>query len=306
MNPILAPADPTTVEPLADIDSRVFRSRFNKRPFKIEHHLVDHPLFSLPRLVELSQRLPESRVEYNSGNLPITQDPKSTPRNGLSIEETIRRVEECNSWLVLKNVELDPEYRDLLDGCLDAIDVHTAPLYPGMCQREGFIFISSPGSVTPFHIDPENNFLLQIRGEKQVQLFDPTDRTIVTEEELEAFFTGAHRNLTFRDEFHAKGELFDLLPGEGLHFPVAAPHWVKNGQAVSISFSITFQTDDSRRRQALHRLNSQLRRLGIRPTPFGASPSRDALKYQLVKAIRLAKRLTGREERAGESYGKMR
>jgi cytochrome P450 len=37
------------------------------------------------------------------------------------------------------------------------------PLAPGMCQREGFIFISSPGAVTPFHLDPEHNFLLQIK-----------------------------------------------------------------------------------------------------------------------------------------------
>ena len=37
----------------------------------------------------------------------------------------------------------------------------------GMKQKQGFIFISSPGSVTPFHIDPENNFLLQIRGSKK-------------------------------------------------------------------------------------------------------------------------------------------
>ena len=31
----------------------------------------------LPRLIELSQALPESRVEYNSGKLPISQDPNS-------------------------------------------------------------------------------------------------------------------------------------------------------------------------------------------------------------------------------------
>jgi len=31
-----------------------------------------------------------------------------------------------------------------------------------MGRREGFIFVSSPGSVTPHHMDPEHNFLLQI------------------------------------------------------------------------------------------------------------------------------------------------
>jgi hypothetical protein len=305
MSQTLEYAEPTLANPLGEIDSSLFRARFNQRPFKIKHNLVDHPLFALPRLVELAQRLPESRVEYNSGNLPVSQDPTSTPRTGLSIEETIRRIEECRSWLVLKNVELDGEYRELLDACLDAIEVHTRPHWPGMCLREGFVFISSPGSVTPFHIDPENNFLLQIRGTKQVELFDATDRNVVPEKDLEAFFSGAHRNLVYKDEFKSRGELFNLIPGEGLHFPVAAPHWVKNGPAVSISFSITFQTEDSRRRHALHRLNAQLRRWGLTPSPFGVSPSRDALKYQVVKAVRAAKQLAGRGDASKTTYGGM-
>ena len=33
-------------------------------------------------------------------------------------------------------------------------------------MREAFIFISSPNTVTPYHMDPEYNFLLQIRGTK--------------------------------------------------------------------------------------------------------------------------------------------
>ena len=45
-----------------------------------------------------------------------------------------------------------------------------------MFRREGFIFISSPGSITPFHMDPEYNFLLQIRGEKQISIWGGKDR----------------------------------------------------------------------------------------------------------------------------------
>src|SRR4051794_26219500 len=96
---------------LLDIDPQQFIADFNRAPFLIGHHLVDHPLFTLPRLVELAQRLPEKQIEYNAGKLPVSVDPSQTPRNGLSVEETIRRIEECQSWMVLKYVETDPAYR---------------------------------------------------------------------------------------------------------------------------------------------------------------------------------------------------
>ena len=288
---------------LADLDQPMFDARFNRRPFRIGHHLADHRLFSLPRLIELSKALPESRVEYNSGKLPVSQDPSSTPRNGLAIDETIRRIEECSSWMVLKNVELDEEYSDLLNSCLAEVRQFSDRVSPGMKHQAGFIFISSPGSVTPYHIDPENNFLLQIRGQKSVYMFPQDDRDILTEENLEAFFTGGHRNLPYEKWYDERSERFELNPGDGLHFPVAAPHWVQNGPEVSISFSITFQTKDSADRRSLHRLNREMRRWGIQPTGVGRSPWRDAAKLGLVSGIRAAKRMVGIRDKAAAPAG---
>ena len=48
-----------------------------------------------------------------------------------------------------------------------------------MTEREGFIFLSAPGSTTPAHTDPEHNFLLQVRGPKEMNVGafpDPSDR----------------------------------------------------------------------------------------------------------------------------------
>ena len=103
---------------LTNLDKQTFAENFNRRPFKIEHQLCDRALFSLESLIELSQELPSDRVEYNAGDLPVTQDPHKTPQNGLSVEETIERIENCQSWMVLKNVELNDQYRKLLDNCL--------------------------------------------------------------------------------------------------------------------------------------------------------------------------------------------
>ena len=284
----------STPSPLDALSFDEFEQKFNKSAFTIRHHLQDHPLLDLSRLVELAGALPEKSVEYNAGDLPVTQDPNQTPRNGLSIVDTVRRIEECKSWMVLKNVEQQPEYKDLLRTCLEQVGEITESIAPGMCQQQGFIFISSPNSVTPFHIDPENNFLLQIRGRKRVQMFDREDRNVISEEQIEGFFTGAHRNIPYLDSFADRGQWFELGPGDGLHFPIAAPHWVKNGDAVSISFSITFQTNDSRNRQSLHRLNKRLRSLRLSPTDVGRSELVDNTKLAVVNAARRLSGLFGR------------
>ena len=268
-----------TANDLLDIDPETFRGCFDRRPFLIGHGLTNHPLFEFSRLMQLCRSLPEPSVEYNAGNIPISVAPERTPGNGLSAEETIRRIAECKSWLALKYVEQDPEYRALLHRCLAEVARHSEPLRPGMFLAQGFIFISSPGSVTPYHMDPEHNFLLQIRGSKRIHLFDGRDRSILSEEELEQHYCGAHRNLTYRKSCEGTGWIFDLRPGFGLHFPVTAPHFVRNGPEVSVSFSITFRTPDLKRRRMVHIGNAFLRKHGLRPAPAGMHPRNDSLKY---------------------------
>ena len=276
---------------LTDLDRDTFESNFNRTPFKIGHNLTDHELFSLDSLISLSQELPADRVEYNAGDVPVTQDPDKTPQNGLSISETIERIENCKSWMVLKNVEKHPEYKALLEKCLAEVQPFAELASKGMTHKQGFIFISSPGSMTPFHIDPENNFLLQVRGTKEVWMFDQNDREVISEKQIEEFFAGAHRNMEFNESYRSRGQKYDLLPGEGLHFPVVAPHYVQNGPEVSISFSITFQTEDSADRQSLHRLNRQLRKTGMTPSQVGQNPTGDARKLSFLRMMRKMKGL---------------
>ncbi len=158
---------------LLELDRETFLSKLNREPFVVGHHLADHPLFALPRLVDLARRLPAEHVSYNSGDVPVTTGLYKGPQTGLSIEETIRQIEECRSWMVLKFVEDDPEYRQLLDGCLDEVRSLSESVAPGMRKRQGFIFISSASSITPYHMDPEYNFLLQVRGKKRVTNLEP-------------------------------------------------------------------------------------------------------------------------------------
>jgi hypothetical protein len=273
-----------------------FRQNFPNQGFKIGHRLCDEAAFQLPRLVELAKRLPENLVEYYSGGVSVGQRNKGYPKTGLSVVETVRRIEESGSWMVMKNVEVDAEYngflRTLLDEWYREIDPRQRELLRGDCHREhAFLFISSPNSVTPYHLDDEHNFLLQIRGTKQVSMWDPSDREVVSEPEMESqleFFHDANyeRYLPYQEAFQTRARVFELNPGEGLHFPFGAPHWVKNGSQVSISFSITFRSGLSERLAKIYFVNKRLRRIGLTPTPPARSQWRDSLKSGAFQAAR--------------------
>ena len=284
---------------LIELDPDVFAAYFDRKPFHLRHALTDHPLFALPRLMQLARALPEEFVEYNAGALPVGVRPEETPRNGLSAEETVRRISECGSWMVLKNVQQDPAYGALLDRCLDEVAAQAGSAVPRMLRREGFLFLSSPGAVTPFHLDPEHNFLLQIRGSKMVSMWDRDDRFVLPDAELEKFYAAfLHRNLPWREVFLTTAWQVPLQPGQGVHFPVAVPHWVKNGPEVSISFSITFRSESSRARELVYRANARLRKLGLSPRPPGQSVLLDSAKRATLAALLELRRALGADPRA--------
>jgi hypothetical protein len=287
-----APATASKRE-LLNINSDTFRANIGRRPFTIAHRLTAHPLLTLPSLIELSKKLPAENVRYNRGDVPTSQRIYTAAKNGLSIEETIRQIENCGSWLVLRFVEQDPEYCALLDECLDEIQALSEPVMPGMCKREGFIFVTSPGSITPFHADPEYNFLMQIRGRKTASLFDVSDRSIVSEEVLEKYLAEGPFCGEFKDEYQQRAFAFDLNPGDGLHFPLNWPHWVRNGDEVSISLSITYRTPQSERTSIIYNVNHQLRKRGFNPTPYGKSALLDSTKFNAYRVTRRTMRLLG-------------
>lgn len=252
------------------------------KPVKLRHPLCDHPLFSLDKLADLAARMPADRLEYNRGDLALDQDPSATLANGLGPAQTVRTIETNGSWMVMKNVEADEEYGRLLRDCVTEIAAFTNGATGAPDRTEGFVFLSSPGSMTPFHMDPEHNVLCQLRGTKTMAVY-PRDG-LVAQEVHEAFHLGAHRNLRHEERFDGEAEIFELVPGDALHVPLLAPHWVRNGEAVSISFSITWRSDASVREGDLHRANAALRARGLSPRPPGGPL--DAPKLAAYRALR--------------------
>jgi quercetin dioxygenase-like cupin family protein len=275
----------------ADLDR--LSALYPGRPGKLSHRLTGHPLLTLEALVELGGRLPAKDVEYNAGDLPYGIEPDAVGKTGLSVQETIRRIEECGSWMVLKHVQQDPAYRDLLEETLSEFAPLIEPATGGMLAKAAYIFVSSPGAVTPFHHDPEHNVLLQIRGSKSM-LVVPDDEKVVPPQKHESYHLGGHRNLEWRDEFADLGETFELQPGDAIHVPLMWPHWVKNGPEPSISFSVTWKNEWVYQEADVRGMNHMLRRIGIDPAPPAQFPKRNPAKVLAYRAIRKARAQLGR------------
>lgn len=264
---------------------RRFAGNYPERPHILTHSLTSHPLLEIEALAGLAEMLPVSSVEYNRGDLPIGVDGKPGS-NGLTIAETIRRVAEAESWAVLKNIEQVPAYENLLLGLLEEIRPEIEAATGAMLTPQGFIFVSSPNSVTPYHFDPEHNILLQIRGTKVMTQFAAGDPRFVPDEAHETYHSGGPRELKWDDAFLAHGNEFPLAPGEALFVPVMAPHFVKNGPAPSVSLSITWRSEWSYRESDARIFNAILRERGLRPAAPGRWPQQNYTKAYAFRALR--------------------
>ncbi|MDZ7588143.1 MAG: cupin domain-containing protein [Parasphingorhabdus sp.] len=141
--------------------------------------------------------------------------------------------------------------------------------------------------MTPFHFDPERNILLQLRGQKVMTIFPADDEEIADGAAHEAFHLGKHhRNLPWHDKFQNRGTEFVLNAGEAVYVPVKAPHFVRNGDAVSISLSITWRSEWSYAEAEARALNHRLRKLGLNPAPPERYPARNTAKALANRAAR--------------------
>ena len=241
-----------------------FAAAYPETPAIIRHHLAEHSLLTLDALAALAGKLPDASIEYNRGDLPIGIDGKPAP-TGMGIEDTIRHIATSNSWAVLKNIEQHPAYEALLLSLLGELRAAIEAKTGAMLRPQGFVFISSPDAVTPYHFDPEHNILLQLVGSKVMTQFPAGDPRFAPDTTHESYHSGGPRELIWRDGLASGGRAFAIGPGEAVMVPVMAPHHVRNGPASSISLSITWRSDWSFAEADARCWNGLMRRAGLNP-----------------------------------------
>jgi hypothetical protein len=261
-----------------DESRRQFDSCYPEQAGLLDHNMFSHELLTLDALARLGTSLPEKSIEYNPGDLPVGIKPEDVPGNVMTIGDTIRKIDQSASWAVLKNIEQMPEYEALLNSLLSEIRPILKP--------QGYIFVSSPDAVTPYHFDPEHNILLQLRGEKWMTTFPAGNAHYAADEIHEGYHLGGHRNLVWQDDFEAEGTRHHLTPGKAIFVPVMAPHFVKVGPEPSISLSITWRSDWSFEEADARAFNGWLRKWGLTPKPPGHFPARNKAKALAWRVLR--------------------
>ena len=291
------------IKPSAD-----FREKFNKLPFLVEHNLANHPLFTLPRLLELALETRAKRpqeIYHNAGqDVPIGKR-WSEMGEAPSLEEAFERIDDAGAWITIHQAQRDPAYAEIFYECMREMEALSGVNFKKIMRVEdALIFITSPKRTTTYHLDRECNFLLQICGSKTIHIFDQQDKEVVPETELERFWTVDKNAAKYKPEFQERAMSYRLVPGNGIHIPIGDPHWLQNDDNVSVSLSVNFTLKDSERGN-IYRANYFLRRFGLEPQPPFHSPLGDAIKnvilgstYNPLRTTRRAlRRLRGQETR---------
>ena len=273
---------------------------------KTQHALSAHPLLQLPRLRQLALSLAGTpHVKYALPN----RKPGSTFHTfseadaKKDIASTFDHLEQSGNWVAFYFLEDDPEYGALLRQTLDGLKPWVEPRDPGMHGYSLFMFIASPPTVTPFHIDRENNFNVQVMGRKHLRIWREDDRAAVPDVAIEGYFVHDTQSLLrYQEEMDARALDLDIGPGEGVYIPSTAGHyvateegdWAQPGNRVSVSLAMTYFTTASARRARTHLLNAFLReRFSATPLSPGRSALVDQLKQPLAQALLLGRKLRG-------------
>jgi cupin-like protein len=268
-----------------------FREAFDRKPFALEHALGNHPLFELSRLARLGETIlskgdPQNFSHFGGEGISAgTRLPTREPKRRVS--DAIEQLGTGGSWIKLTAAqEIDPEYSELLDNLIIELEGLTGqPLRQTMTWKSATIFVASPGTFTPYHIDHNHNFLLQIRGTKEFNVFHPSDRAVLSEEEIEEFYAGDDSAAKYKPESQPKALVYHLEPGMGVYQPSIAPHWVRNGNEPTIALSVGFCLRPLDKRGRVYQVNHYLRRLRLHPTPLGRSRLKDRAKILAIGLI---------------------
>ena len=287
-----------TTPRLIDVDWSAFD------PWKIapvRHRLADHRLLQIDSLIELGSRLAKvGRIRTHSSDAyagtAFNHAPMLYP-NQRSAAETLANIASAKAWMSLLNVQTDDLYRGLVDEVLDDVKPAIDRVDPGMVYRGGWIFVTSPNTITPFHMDKEHNFILQVKGHKRLYVWEPDDVEVLSEAARDLFHANHSRDLVvWREESRQRARVFDLEPGMGAYMPSSAPHLVENGDGPSVTVSFTYYTDSTRRNSRLHTLHQRMRGWGMNPAAVGAHPVLDTVLDNAWQGVDFVRRLSGRPD----------
>ena len=264
---------------------------FGAVPLQLQHNLHQHPLFSEQSLARIFDNL--GREDYYVNTMDVNAHNVRSRREGeitgLSGEAVMDAVKNGQIWILLLHPEkAGPQYRELLREIYAEI-AHRQPGFRPHLEKMT-ILISSPNIQVYYHCDIPGQTLWQVRGNKKVYVY-PNRPPFLDQASLERIALGeAHEiSLPYQPSFDKQATIYDLQPGQWLHWPLNAPHRIVNGDCVNVSFTTEHFTRAIRRTYFVNYANGVLRhRLGWTPRSQNIGGLTYWAKFGLAAAYKLS------------------
>jgi hypothetical protein len=271
------------------LDGPAFAASFERREATtFRHELFSHPLLKVEAIADLADRLAAHSVVCDDAVKPLLVPGGGPPRGVVSRPgDLIRDLESSATWMTLLNIEQDQAYRDLIQECLEDLAPFAQRFAGDIRRPAGFIFVSSPNSVTPAHFDIEHSIPMQIQGRRTlgVGVFTTPDDK---EREILRYWSGSHGRI---EVMPIERATYDTEPGFGAYIPPLQPHWIMNGPSPSVSVTLTFFTRDTDQDSLVRAFNQHLINRGRRATPPGRSLIKDAAKVAVMRMMDMRHRI---------------
>lgn len=231
------------------------------RPHLFQHRLHLDPRFARDGLSALIERYPREHYaivhmgEQGAGGRRVWREGDI---GALSGQQVLDAIEHGRLWLNLRNApEVVPQLRELVTGIFT--EAHAlAPPVSSYDHLMG-ILVSSPGAQVYYHADLPGQGLLQLQGRKRIYIYPPR-APFLTEEGLENIaLKQLEVGLRYDPAFDAEAEVFELEPGQGLFWPLNAPHRIENHDCLNVSMTLEYWTEDIRRKHIVNLANGILR-----------------------------------------------
>lgn len=222
----------------------------------LAHDLAGRPELTLGAIGRVAAILDPSDIEQHLADIPVLHPTGAVRRLHQPFAEIVAMDPGTSWWVMLGALARVEPFRTMATEVAAPWRDATAETEGGLRERFASVFVASPGSVVPLHIDYQHNVLAQIAGTKQVTIGR------IPEETIEECVTSGVRNLRVPPE---TTETFVLRPGEGLFVPACTPHSVVGLEGISISLSSMWVTTWAQREHMARYWNARLRRLGLRP-----------------------------------------
>ncbi|MEM9330662.1 MAG: hypothetical protein AAGA53_05005 [Pseudomonadota bacterium] len=237
-----------------------YAENFGAESLLLHHRLSETGLFTHDALAELIDSYPQETYNLNT----MGYDPENPEwREGIikntTGKDVIQAIQQGRMWLNLRMVEsVDPRYGKLLNDIFDEF----AEYVPGFktFKRKFGILISSPKVQVFYHADVPGQSLWQVEGKKRVYVY-PNRAPFLAPKHLEGIILGeTEEEIPYDPNFDDDALVYDLKPGEMVHWPLNCPHRVVNEDCLNVSVTTEHWTDDIRKSFAVNYANGVLRR----------------------------------------------